>query len=219
MKKFFTLLLFCLLLAGCSSKHIPDWTYAGYNQLEDFKKAYLAGREKIAALHFAKATEEIKKSGDLDVLAQAHLTKYAVQTALLERIDDSVYLKIAAVQSTPENSNYYDFMKGRFDQADTRYLPEQYRNLVDALRRGNKTDITAEGLKINDPLSRLIAVGIIIQYEECDEKLLQNAADTASRNGWKKALLVYLEKLADYYKMKKEAEKEDRVRKRIDLMH
>lgn len=218
MKKILTLLIACLLLVGCSSKHIPDWIHAGHNQLEDFKKNYLDGSDKIAALHFTKATEEIKKSGDPDILARAYLTKYALQTAVQESIDDSVYLKIAAVQSAPENSIFYNFLKGNFDQVESRFLPEQYRSLMETLRKGNTEDLAAESAKIDDPLSRLIAIGVIVRYREYDEKLLQNAVDTASRNGWKKALLVYLDKLADYYRTTKEPEKENQVRKRIEMM-
>jgi hypothetical protein len=218
MKKTLTLFLCCLLLAGCSSKRIPDWTYAGYNQLEDFKKAYLAGDDKIAALHFTKATEEIKKSGNPDILATAYLIKYAVQTAALETVDDSMYLKIAAVQSTPENSAFYHFLKGNFDQVESQVLPEQYGRIVEPLREKNKAAMTAESLKISDPLSRLITAGIIIRSREYDEALLKSAVDTASANGWKKPLLVYLEKLADYYTTKKDTGSADKVRKRIDLM-
>jgi hypothetical protein len=218
MKKILPLFLCFLLLAGCGSKRIPDWTYTGYNQLEDFKKSYLAGDDKIAVLHFSKGLEEIKKSGDLDILAKAYLTKYAVQTAVLEAIDDDMYLKIAAAQSMPENGNFHNFLKGNVDQVESRFLPKQYRDLMEAFRKGNIADIPAECTKIEDSLSRLIAIGIIIQYREYGEELLQSAVDTASANGWKKALLVYLEKLADYYKVKKEPEKADSVRKRIDLM-
>lgn len=218
MKKILMLLPVCLLLAGCSSKHIPDWIHAGHNQMEDFKKDYLEGNDKPATLHFIKATEEIKKSGDPDVLARAYLTKYALQTAVLESIDDSVYLKIAAVQSAPENSNFFNFLKGNFDQVESRFLPEQYRRLMETLRKGNKEDLVAESAKIDDPLSRLIALGVIVQYREYDEKMLQNAVAAASQNGWKKAVLVYLDKLADYYRKTREPEKEDPVRKRIELM-
>ena len=218
MKKILTYLVCSFLLAGCASKHIPDWTYAGYNQLETFKKSYLEGDEKIAALHFTKATTEIKKSGDPDILARAYLTKYAVETAALAAIDDRMYLTLAAVQSTPKNSAFYHFLRGDFDRMDTQYLPEQYRALADVLRKGNQTDLTGDVTKIDDHLSRLIAAGIIVQHREYDEKLLQTAVETASANGWKKALLAYLDKLADYYKTYKDTEKENRIRQRIDLM-
>ncbi len=218
MKKLLPLFLCCLLLAGCGSKRIPDWTYAGYNQLEDFKKSFLTGDDKIAALHFKKAVEEIKKSGNPDILAKAHLTKYAVQTAVLETIDDDLYLKIAEVQSLQKNSHFYHFLKGKVDQVESQFLPEQYRGIMETLRKGNKADIPADCAKIEDPLSRLIAIGIVIQSGENGVQLLQTAVDTASANGWKKALLIYLEKLADYYTMKKEPETATGIRKRIDLM-
>ena len=61
-----SLLIFCLLLAGCgASKPVPDWLKASYNQLEIYKKNFLSGKEKIAAVQFKGVLSEIKKSGDL----------------------------------------------------------------------------------------------------------------------------------------------------------
>lgn len=218
MKKILTIVCCCLLLAGCGSKHIPDWQYSGFNQLEEFKKTYLAGNDAIAAVHFRKAVDAIKKTGDPDILARAYLTQYALKTAVLERFDDGAYRKTAALPLTPENRNFYDLLKGNVDQVDPQFLPEQYRGLIAAIRKGNSADRTAAATRIEDPLSRLIAAGIIIQYGDHDEQLLQTAVDTASYQGWQKALQVYLEKLADYYKRKQETAKEDLVRRRIELL-
>ena len=84
MRKIICLMLFTFLLVGCgSSKPVPEWTDASVNQLENYKKSYLSGKERIAEAYFDKAVDEIKSSGDLDILARAYLTKYAVQVAVL----------------------------------------------------------------------------------------------------------------------------------------
>jgi hypothetical protein len=103
MNKHVFILVFLMLFAGCGSKPIPDWTNAAFKQLDDYKKNYLSGKTHIAEVDFNKAVEEIKKSGDLNILAMAQLTKCGVQTAVLEKMDDREYLKIDAVYSSPSN--------------------------------------------------------------------------------------------------------------------
>jgi len=99
-----SVLIFCLLLAGCgTSKPVPDWLNASYNQLESYKKSFLSGREKIAAVQFKGVLIEIKKSGDLEVLARTHLIRMALQTAVLEDMEEGEYLKINAVNPSLRN--------------------------------------------------------------------------------------------------------------------
>ncbi len=157
MKKIAYLFTLIVLFAGCSSKPIPDWTSAAFNRLEDYKKNYLSGKTEIAELHFKRAVEEIKKSGDLEILGRAYLTKYAVQSAVLERIDEGEYLKIDAVSTSSPNKNFYNFLKGNMDHVEGKELPGQYQAFFAAYRSGKFTDATGEISKIEDPLSRLIA--------------------------------------------------------------
>ena len=82
MKKIVWMAIF-LLLVGCgTTKPAADWLSAGYNQLDNYKKHYLSGQDKIAVLEFNDALKEIKKSGDLELLARSYLIQMALQTAL-----------------------------------------------------------------------------------------------------------------------------------------
>jgi hypothetical protein len=207
-----------MLFSGCGSKQIPDWTNAAFNQLDAYKKGDLAGNTFIADLHFKKATEEIKKSGNLEILARAYLTKYAVRVAVLEKIDDREYLAIEKIQPSAANRNFHEFLKGNFDHVDQDLLPEQYHGFLTAFRSRKEDSLADELLKIEDPLSRLIAAGLLVRLDRYDERCLQIAIETASKNGWKKALLVYLETIQKYYEKKKEPEKAANTRKKIDLI-
>jgi len=218
MKKHVIVFAFLMLFAGCGSKPIPDWTNAAFNQLDNYKKNYLSGKVLIAELHFNKATEEIRKSGNFEILARAYLTKCAVQTAVLEKIDDREYLKIEAVHPSASNRNFHEFLKGNVDRVERNLLPEQYQGVFTAFRSGKNGAVTDEILKMEDPLSRLIAAGLVVQHNKHDERCLQVAIDTASRNGWKKALLVYLVKIQSFYENKKELEKAANTQKRIELI-
>ena len=219
MKNIVYLLTFSIILLGCGSKQVPDWTKASFNQLENYKKNYLIGKEQSAELYFNKAIDEIKKSGDLEILARVYLTKYAAHIAVLEDFDDGEYLRIDALQPVLHNRNFYRFLKGSFDTVDEKLLPQQYDGFMRACRKGKIEDISNEISKIEDPLSKQIAIGLLVQKNTYDEGILKIAIDTASHNGWKRALLVYLDKLQSFYEMKKETQKAANIKQKIQLIN
>ena len=146
-KKIALCFIFTALITGCAgSGNVPDWTYAAFNMLEDFKQAALEGRTTIAELHFQRAVEEIKKSGDLVLLGRAYLNRYAVQTALLESFDDGKFQKIQSVHPDRENAAFLSFLKGNFDRTDSKLLPSPYAAAQNDLLEGNaKHDVHESG--------------------------------------------------------------------------
>jgi hypothetical protein len=217
MKKFLCLFALLVLLA-CGSKPIPDWTNEAFNQLEHYKKNALLGKGPVAEFHFNKAIEEIKKSGDLDILARVYLTKCAIQTAVLEKMDDREYLRIDVAQPVPQNRSFHKFLSGDTAHVEEKLLPVQYQGFFMTYRSGRFADMSGEISKMEDPLSKLIAAGFLVKQDKCDEGCLKIAVDTASKNGWKKALLVYLVKIQSFYENKKELEKAANTQKRIELI-
>ena len=218
MKKLICLIAVGVLIIGCGSKRAPEWTKAAFNQLEDYKKNYLMGKEQMAERHFGHAIDEIKKSGDLDMLATAYLTKNAVQVAVLEMIDDREFLRIDATYPLPQHRSFHKFLKGEMDVVDVELLPGQYRAFFRAFQSGRIDDAMDDIVKMEEPLSRLIATGLVVHKNQHDERCLKVAIDTASRNGWKKALLAYLEKLQSFYESKMDSEKAATIRKKIELI-
>jgi len=212
------MLLMVFLVSCGGSQPIPDWTYASFNQMEDFKKAYLEGKAGVADLHFQRAVEEIKKSGDLNLLAKAYLTRYAVQIALLESFRDDDFLKIQSAEPDPANAGFYAFLKGNFSQADRNLLPPQYVPTVADILAARRDSVAADALKIEDSLSRLVMTGLLVRYGYENVELLNGAVETASRQGWKKALLVYLNRLQAYYEQRQEVEKAYKIKQKILLI-
>ena len=215
-----SLLIFCLLLAGCgASKPVPDWLKASYNQLEIYKKNFLSGKEKIAAVRFKGVLSEIKKSGDLEVLARTHLIRMALQTAALEDMEDGEYLKINDVHPSLPNHSFYVFLKGGTSQVDENLLPGQYLGFYRAMKRdAGAADCLQEIGKMEDSLSQLVALGVLVRLRHYDESVLKKAVDISSAQGWKKALLAYLERLQNYYEEKKETAKALGIQQRIKLI-
>jgi hypothetical protein len=219
MRRIICLTVLSFLLVGCgSSKPVPEWTDASFNQLDNYKKSYLSGKERIAEAYFNKAVDEIKSSGDLEILARAYLTKYAVQVAVLEAFDDREYLRIDAVEPVLQNKNFYSFLKGAFDNIDEKQLPQQYAGFFRAFKSGKKDEVAHEISIMDNPLSKLIALGLLVKKNKNDEIDLKLAIDIASQNGWKKALLAYLFKLQSFYQMNNKPDKAAYVAERIKLI-
>lgn len=219
MKRTACLLSLFLLLGGCSSKPTPGWIVMGNQQLESFKQHFLTGGQPdVAERHFRKALEEIKKSGDLDLLGKAWLTRMALEVAVLSEMDKGDYGKFAAALPVPENRNFYLFLKGDPTAVDGSLLPAQYRSFLKALQEGDTVKVEkAVAAMTDDPLSQLIAAGLSLRRHPESEAILQTAVSTASRNGWKRALLVWLERLRTFYVAAGDTAKAAAVRQRIDL--
>ena len=220
MKKILCLCFLFLLIGGCGSRPTPAWIVSGNQQLEMFKTHFLTGGQPVVTeRHFQKAVEEIKKGGDLDLLEKAWLTRMALQGAVLGEMEEGEYGKIAAAHPVPANRNFFLFLTGDPATVDGALLPAQYRTFLQTLRGGDVVKVgNAIAAMEDDPLSQLIAAGLAVRRQMENEAILQTAVSTASRNGWKRALLAWLERLRTFYEGSGEVAKAAAVRQRIDLI-
>jgi len=212
------LLITLIIIAGCATVEIPEWRFASFNQLENFKNALLTGKRDSAELHFQKAVAEINKSGDINILARAQLTRCALHAALLQAIPVEDYLLLENLSPMPDNRQFLLFLRGDFHLVDPNRIPEQYRDSLRAIRQGGIKEVQQALLKIENDLSRLITVGLVVRYGSYNEAILQTAIDTASKNGWKGALMVYLAAMQHHHEKQNEPEKAARVEKLMKLI-
>jgi hypothetical protein len=214
------LCLLFLILVGCSSKPAPEWIAAGSGQLESYKRHFLTGGQSaVTERHFQKALEEIKKSGDLELLGKVWLTRMALQVAVLEKIEEGEYGTVASAQRIPANHNFYLFLTSDPAAVDGTLLPRQYRSFLEAYRGG---DVLQAGKEVaamgEDPLSQLIAAGLSVRRLIESEAILQTAVRAAAENGWKRALLAWLEHSRLFYEKSGEIAKANAVQRRMDLI-
>jgi hypothetical protein len=218
MKNTLIILMMVALITGCGGRPAPDWTLKSFNRLEDFKKQYLEGNTRMAILNFNRAIDEIKKSGNLDVLARAYLTRMAMEAALLEKVQDESYLEVDAAEPNAVHRNFHAFLTGQMSSVKEQLLPDQYRRLYRQLSTAGSAGLAQELRKMEDPFSRIIGAGICAGQGRIDEDLINTGIETASQYGWKKALLVYLDQLQIFYKKHNQQDKAAAVAKRMQLI-
>jgi hypothetical protein len=221
MKKLLYLICFLFLFTGCGSNKRPSWLMFSINELDDYKKYCLTDgiRNAGAESNLNGALGEIKKSGDLDLMQKAWLTQMAMQVALLEEPDAGDYKILADLNPIPANSNYYLFLTGDIYSVDESLLPPRYRDFLKALKNDEIAEIEkAVGSMKDAPVSQLIAAGIAILKKKESEFIIRAAIDTASQNGWKVALLKWMERQADYYESAGSAYKAAKVRRHMELI-
>lgn len=220
MKKPLGLCLAFLLLVGCGSRTTPEWVVAGSQQLETYKRQYLAGGSPVVAeRHFQKALEELKKSGDLDLLGKAWLTRMALQVAALADPEEGEYGRVAAAEPNRANSNYYRFLNGNPAEVEGALLPAQYRSYLKALQQRDPAQAEKEIVALaDDPLSQLIAAGLAVRSGLESEAILLSAVNAASQNGWKRALVAWLERLQAWHEARGNTASAAAVRQRIDVI-
>jgi hypothetical protein len=111
------------------------------------------------------------------------------------------------VDAPPAEQAYAAFLSGRWAGMEPTLLPVAYRSLVTQILDAEKSgaipraalaskpqDIQVNSAlsQIQDPLSRLIAAGVLLQKEHLTPVDLGLAVKTASNQGWRRPLLAWL---------------------------
>jgi len=204
------------LVAGCAgTPPPPDWKMNAQSALESFEKQYLDGNGKLAALNFERARAEIARTGRADLMARADLIRCATETAAL--VTEHCAIASALPDgSSPADRAYAAFLTGKWEGLDTALLPEAYRSLVKA-----RDDAARErALKvITDPLSRLIAAGVLFQQSQLTPAGLAHAIDTASDQGWRRPLLAWLHVQLQRAEAAGDQTTVASLRQRIEIVH
>ncbi len=175
-----------LLLAACAGGPVPPaWQANAQAALRNFSSAYFAGNARLAAQEFARARAEIAATGRPDLLARAELVRCAARVASLE-FDDCAGFQALAADAGAEERAYAAFLAGRWQGLDASLLPAQHR----ALLAGAADAGALAG--IEDPMSRLVAAGVLFRLGRLAPAGIAAATETASANGWRRPLLAWL---------------------------
>lgn len=209
------ILLFALvlLLASCGTKpRQPDWLVNADGEQDRFERAYLQGDDKAAGTEFTLFRRHVASTAQPSLVARAELTRCAVHMASLEFTPCNGFEPLRRDAGDAERA-YADFLAGvPVDAARAKLLPEDYRAIASGQASG-----AAAVRKIKNPLSQLVASAVLLRTGRADPEVLQVAADTASQQGWRRAVLAWLGAQAMRAQQAGDIETAQRLRRRMDL--
>lgn len=197
------------LLAGCASHPpAPDWQGNAKSATERSVTAYLVGNPRVDAAELERARSEVRRTGRADLLARVELTHCAAQVASLVFGPCPGFDALRADAAAPERA-YADYLRAKLAPTDAVLLPEAHRGVA--------ANAAALG-SVADPLSRLVAAGVLFEAGRADPRVIALGVETASAQGWRRPLLAWLGvqlKLAEQAGASDEAQ---RLRRRIALV-
>jgi len=211
MKRAGLITLVIMLLAGCGNKpRVPDWQLNAHDTLERYVQAYMTGDARVEAAEFERARSALATTGQSALVARAELTRCAARVASLV-IEPCEGFEQLRRDSPAAERAYADYLAGRIAPPDIALLPPQHR--AAAAGTGDAAAVRA----IEDPLSRLIAAGVLFRTGRASPEVLVLATDTASAQGWRRPLLAWLGVQAVRAERAGALEEAQRLRRRMAL--
>jgi hypothetical protein len=208
MKNIATLFTVAACLGACGSKPVqPDWKSNASGSLKSFSQLYLKGETGAAEAEFKRARIEMASTGRPDLVAHAELHRCATRAASLE-YDDCPGFVALAQDATASERAYAAYLAGRWQGLDAALLPEQHRAIVQG-----KAGVAA----IADPLSQLVAAGVLMKAGRITPGDIRTATETASGQGWRRPLLVWLGVAHQRASAAGDSAEAARIQRRIDL--
>lgn len=210
MRTLAVLLLAAVAVLGCGNKpRQPDWLMNADSAQERYQRAYLSGRDRVAEAEFRRMRTELGSTAQPGLVGRGELTRCAMQVASLEFAPCTGFEPLRA-DAPPTERAYADFLAGTLAPEDAKLLPEQYRGVA-----GGQGGGALQAIK--DPVSRVIAAGVLLRTGRADPQVLQIAADTASGQGWRRAVLAWLGAQVVLAEKAGQTEEAQRLRRRMQL--
>lgn len=170
-----------LLLAACASGPTPpEWQANAKASLDAYTEAWLRGEARLANLAFTRARSELASTGQADQVAVAELTRCALDVASVAADGECAGYVTLAADAGERARAYAAFLAGR--PAELALLPAHYAGFSDA----------ASLARIEAPLPRLIAAGVLLRRNALPPEGVALAIETASAQGWCRPLLAWL---------------------------
>jgi hypothetical protein len=202
------------LLSACSSTPpVPDWAVNAHGATERAVSAYLVGNSRVATVEFERARRELASTGQPARVARAELLRCAAEVASLEFNACPGYQALAADAAAPEQA-YTRYLLAQAQPSDAERLPEVHRALVGAEPAVAEARLAA----IADPLSRLVAAGVLLRAERATPAVLTQAVDTASAQGWRRPLLAWLRLAQQRALAAGQGDEVARLQRRLDVV-
>lgn len=189
-----TALLACVLLTACASgPPVPDWKMTAQSSLERFESAYLSGDARVEQAEFERARAQVGSTGKFELIARVELLRCAARVASLA-LDACPGFEALRSDAGEADRAYADYLLGKVQPGQIALLPEAQRAPAAAASDTAASDTAAADAvaAIREPLSRLVAAGVLLRANRATPALLDTAVATASDQGWRRPLLAWL---------------------------
>lgn len=202
-----------VFISACASTPVADWQIASANALRQGVDAFLSGLDKVAQVEFDRAQRETRRSGDPDLIARTDLLRCAAQLAALEFADCSQAAGLA--DATASTQAYARHLMATASAADWPLLPEAQRGVA----RHHSAPAQAAAIKdIDAAWSRLVAAGVLWRRGQGSAEVAEIAVQTASAQGWSRALAVWLRAWKSALEQAGQTEAAALAQRRLDLL-
>lgn len=212
--KYACALSFTALLAACANNPPqPDWQMTAQSSIERATAAYMSGNAIVEKGEFQRARSELASTGKVELVIRAELIRCAARVAALVFEDCPGY---AALQqdAAPAERAYAAYLNGRASAQDAQLLPAPQQAVAAA---GTDAAAAAAVQAIADPLSKLVASGVLMRAGRASPDVLAGAVNTASEQGWRRPLLAWLGVQAMRAEQAGDAAGAQRIKRRIAL--
>lgn len=208
-----TMVSLSLAFAACASTPPPpDWQMNAKSGIESAAEAWLRGDSKIEAIEFARARAEVARTGQPGLVARLELLRCATRVAVLDFVPCSGFDALADDAAPPELA-YARYLAAASTPADAALLPQAHRKLA-----SDSAAPDAALSAITDPLSRLVAAGVLLRSDRATPGVIEQAVNTASSQGWRRPLLAWLGVQQRRAQAAGAAQEVARIQRRIDLV-
>jgi len=202
------------LLTACSSgPRVPDWQLNAAGATERATSAYMEGKTAAAEREFGLARNQVGSTAQPALAIRVELLRCAVQVAALVLEECSGFTPLQPDASAADLA-YARYLAGRATPADTALLPEPQRAVAGA---ASDSAAASAAAAINDPLSRMVAAGALMRANRATPELVTMAINTASAQGWRRAVLAWLNVQLQRAEQAGDSAEAERLRRRIKL--
>lgn len=199
-----------LFLTACASGPQPaDWQVEAKGAMDRSVAAYLEGDSRVEQAELTRARAALTSTGRADLLANAELLHCASRVASLV-FEGCPAFEALRQDATPPQRAYADYLRGQLQPQDAAQLPEAQR----AAASGNAVAVAG----VVDPLSQLVAAGVLLRRGQSTVALAGTAVDAASSQGWRRPLLAWLKLQADGAAQLGDSREAARLQRRIALV-
>lgn len=199
-----------LLLAACAGgPQPPDWQLEAKGSMDRSVAAYMEGNSRVEMAELGRARAQLTRSGRAELLATAELLHCATRVASLVLDEPCTGFEKLREDATDAQRAYADYLKGQVQPQGIALLPEAQRRAA----AGDAGAVTA----IADPLSKLVAAGVMLQAGKASPAVITQAIDTASVQGWRRPLLAWLGVQLRRAEQGGDTQEAAKLRRRIEL--